>query len=474
MMTKMTFGDRMREAFRRSRVSEMIGRVATPIFNMVTRQTVDLTKADYAFWSRFRRGKQKTYELGGLFANPIAEKIASYMLGKGIGILCEDEGTQSALSDFVDEALDDLFETVKDSMQLGDAYIVVNPDGTLQRVSPDQVEIITVPEGSQNVVGYRITSVLAKMTIIDEYYAFHRVIKATVAGVEQPTMEFTNPTGLIPVIHFANDPEANELHGHVMYEGLLKLFAEYDDTMLKALDGVKAMGHPLAVIEGAEDPAEEVEANKTGEIAYDNEDGTRQTRAAIDITRLTMLVLGKGATFKFASGAKGFTEDAGRMLEYLFLLMLQHSHVPEWVWGGAINSSKASVDAQTPAWHLFIDWRRRKAAKPIQKLLEVWRAIRALYDFSIDATVPFKLEFPRLDEMTQETLLQFLNNAFDRGVITKATYLSLMMLVRDAESEVAAADEENSGEDAEVERRARAAFDAAQNGSDDEDIDAAA
>lgn len=63
-------------------VKEIIGRTVMWVGNATNfwsrfGKSVDQTKTDYAWWDKFRRGKQRGFEFAGLFAKPITEIIAS-------------------------------------------------------------------------------------------------------------------------------------------------------------------------------------------------------------------------------------------------------------------------------------------------------------------------------------------------------------------------------------------------------------
>lgn len=468
----------------RQRVGEMIGRWASPVIvRLQPFLTVDWTRADYAFWGRLRRGKERTYALGGLFAKPIAGILASFMLGKGVTITLaesravaqapegmagglippgdgeerdqrrgaerqeaqsrtekDEEITNQALAAFVQENLATLIAWVEDSLGEGDAYLVVNADGSLTRVTPDAVEIVSEPEGSQHVVGYRITTNLPKMNIIDEYRADTRTLKIRKEGGER-AQTFTNPAGKIPVIHLPCEPEANEMHGHPVYEALLKLFAEYDDTITKSLRGVKIMGNPIPVVEGLEDPEAAMKLNSTGTETYTDAEGNSQSKYVVDFSQVEGIWLGKGGSLKFASPGQ-FAQDAMGLLKKLFFVMLEHSRIPEWVWGGAVASSKASVDAQAPAFELNIEGWRLRLEGALRQLCEVWLATVGLWTPGIVADGVLGFDWPLILPEDKETKLKYIVAAKQEGVITEATFLRLLGLVDDPAAEVEAAKEE--------------------------------
>lgn len=433
-----------------TRFSEMIGRTATDSALLRFRNlypssvTVDWTQSDYAWWSKLRRGKQAGYDLGALFAKPIGAIMSDWTLGGGVQAQTGDDDVDAALADFLTSILDLLLVWDYDSVTLGDSYLAVSPDGTVDILSPDVVKVHTNPLNAREVWGYTITTKPDDaITITDEYFvqprAYRKVTVRRGANVEQER-EFPLLIDELPIIALHNEREANEVYGHPAFEALRRLFAEYDDIISKSLDGVKLMGHPIPVIEGAEDPEAERDNNKTSEETITLPDGSTATVPVVDMALLSMLFFGKGVTFKFASPG-AFTQDAGRMLEYLFLLMLQHSRIPEWVWGGAVNSSKASVDAQAPAFERFIEGRRRNISKPITALLRVWLKYRALTDRTVRA-LPVTLTWPEVLPRNEETAQRWVDMGLRYGWMTRETAARLSGVVDDPAGEIAAVDAE--------------------------------
>lgn len=437
-------------------MQEMIGR-AVPLSSQVigrlyTQISVDWTQTDYAWWAKFRRGKQPGYEIGGLFASPIASIAADWTLGKGVLPTTGHAYTDGVLTDWVEEHLVDLIDWDYDASTLGDAYLGINPDGSLERIAPDLVTPIPNPANFRDIWGYTITTRPSESVTIEDTYLLQpmgefksagRHLKITQAGKPPVIEDYPLLTDELPIIPYHSGTEANEPLGHPMYEALRKLFAEYDDVTTKSVDGVKAMGHPVPVMEGAEDPDAEIKNNATGSTQLRNEDGTVQTVSVIDLAKIFMLVLGKGASFKFAS-PNAFTEDAGRMLEYLFLLMLQHSRIPEWAWGGAVASSKASVDSQMPAFERFIEGRQRRVARPIKHLLRVWIKTMALTDRRLRAALPLKIGYPAINPRSEDTDLKWIELGRKERAVTRETLLKVANLpgIDDPGLEVAAAQQE--------------------------------
>lgn len=455
-------------AGQREIIQEVIGRVALAVRwtrDRFVSRTVDATQNDYAFWDRLQRGLEATYKLGGLFAKPTVQHLVSWSLGRRFTVKTDDEQTNEALARFVRDNLLEIMETVKTSKSLGDGYLVVNPDGTLTQVPPNQIEIETDPLDYRVVTSYTITNKLDKATVTDEYRLDGRAVTVRWhAGdsrgdgiMTEEVMTFPNVIGRLPVIHFPNERGVNELYGHSLFEPLLPLYAEYDDVLTNSLAGVKAMSNPIPTLEEVANPQAEIDAIKAQDGEYEDIKGVDRTQREVDMDDMSMIAT--SGKFNFKSPGS-FTGDAWRMLKGLFYLMLQHVNIPEWLWGGHIESSNASVDAQLPAFTGYIDWVRMDLEKRLRELAEVWLATVALYMPGVRSDLELKFDWPELTEHDREVRLKSVQYARMDGMLTRERGLGLLDLVEDPEDEVKAADAEAETEgdeydaavDAEIER----------------------
>ena len=455
----------------RALVSEIIGRSTTPYSRVpvLWRKTIDETVPEYDFWSRLARGKEPGYELGALFCKRIAEIDAEWMLGDGFSIDSDNPDVDDTVSQFVDDELDTLMMWRKDSSRLGDAYVVVNADGSLSMASPDTVEILRDPLTNE-VYGYRISTVLEAVTVIDEYrldgrtVTFQKMSGVRLFGTEQvmqsQSITYPNLIGMLPVIHLPNDRESNEVYGHPMYEALLTLFGRYDDVIQKTADGVEIMGRPIPVAEGLEDPEEAMRVNSTRSEQVRDADGVEHSVPVVDFEDLTMLWLGQGGSFKFAAPGS-FSEDSLNVLKMYFYLMSEHTGIPVWAWGvevaGGIGGD--SVTAQMPAFIRYLKGRRTQTQKAVKRLVEVWLAYKRLVE-PVAAVESFKVVWPELEQQNEDIQLKKVQQASLDGLVTKETELRLLDLVDDPASEVEQAaaeaetelEQENARLDAELER----------------------
>lgn len=487
----------------RSKTTEMINRIArgTRLITPTT-LTVDWTQTDWEFWDKLRRGKLEDYDLGGLFAAPIARILTSWGFGDGFTADIEHEKTSDYVANWTDQRLPDILGAIYDSFSLGDGYLMVNPDGTTVRLSPNQVQILCDPPSSQNVIGYKVTTRLESMTQIDYFFSDRRVIelhRGTIRGALStnngdtpkdatpipagtylaspnvapssvvsrgtippvlaslitpawsadwsPTSSsevfiFPNLSGKIPVVHFRNDPGANELYGHPFIEALLKDFQRYNRVIHKALDGVEVMGNPIPTVEGVDDPDGTIDRLSTSQEQYIDHDGNEQTRFNIDLAQVPFIVLGTGGNFKMVAPQQ-FTGDAGRMLELLFLLMLQHCGIPEWVWGGAVASSKASVESQMPAFEKLIGGLRQSLKHTLWCLLDIAVSWALVYESGLKALDHESvLSFQPISPENEEALVKKLTLGRQERAITKETLVRKMAVVNDPKAEVEAAKKE--------------------------------
>lgn len=426
-------------------VSEIIGRVMYVPRALTLTRTDDWTQADYAWYDNLRRGKLKTYRLGALFAKPIVEHIASWSFDDGFRAITDDDTTNESLSTFVDDNLSTIISWTQDAMHLGDAFLIVNADGTLSAVPSNQVTIKTNPLDYRKVESYTITSMLAGATVIDTYTLTERVVTIKRGGQED-IYTYPNQTGLLPVIHLAYARGVNEVYGHPIHEALVPLYGEYDDVILNSLTGVKTMSNPVPSLEKVADPGAELDAIASRKETYIDDAGNLQTENVIDMDQLQMIATTGEFNYKAPSP---FTADSWQMLKAMFLLMLQHSNVPEWVWGGAVASSKASVDAQMPAWEKFINLQRLMQFEPaIRRLIKVWLATVALYTPGVRTDLDLEIEWNPVAPADEAMHLNYVKQAASRGLITAETELRLLNLVKDAAAEIAAAQAEMQAEQA--------------------------
>ncbi|TXH52991.1 MAG: phage portal protein [Desulfurellales bacterium] len=457
-------------------VSELIGRYVVGDAQMTLFRsrsyvkTVDETIPDYEFYDRLRRCKAKGYTLGGLFAKRIERVIASWVLGGGLTVtLHESQGqtlpkrradyTNGLVAEFVQSLLDAgidsgtvtddddrnnslLLSTYKDSLGLGDQYIIVNADGSLSVASPDTVTVKRDPLNYRRVLSVTLQTRTDGYIITDEYRPDGRTVTVKRGDQLLSAQSYQNLLGVIPVVHIAHDRSGNETYGHPIHEELLPLYDQYDDLIYKQLDGAKLLGNPLLTFAGMEDINAVINANDTAEDdQYYDKDGNLTNRKQLNIDSNAVLLIGKGGSASFTSPPVGFTADTKTALKSLFLLLLDHTGIPEFVWGGEMGSARASSDTQMSQFVKDIEGWRLDAGGWIIRLCKLWLMTKALTDpKALVGTLA--LEWPPLVQEDKEIRLKQVETGRKETLLTDETALALLDLVDDPATEVAAARKE--------------------------------
>lgn len=445
------------------RVSEIIGQwtMTKPMWAARILLSKDTTWPDYVFYDALRRGRAPGYEIGGLFATPIAQTIASYAFGKGIkaslmpsssvsepslGVSEDGKRTKdlkmatstgkgapgkelvgpepakkSAITgspyDYTNLQLRRMMEreqaffvnTTIDMYCLGEQYIFINPDCTFSVASPDTVNVEYSASDYRQILKVIVKTKYTGAICTDEYTADTRTVRITYSDGRAPVVqEYANLIGRIPMVHFANERGPNEIHGRVLYEAALPIMRRYDDLMYKTTDGVELLGNPIPAFVGLDNPAETLALNSTQET-YQDENGDWQTRNLLRFDRNLGLVLGKGGDVKMVAPPVGFTKDSLDTLRQLFLLLLNHTRIPEYAWGGAISSSKASAETQAPPFIKYIEFRRLllegvgadpalgiEARGGFLELIDIWLRTYQLLNPEI-VVGPVHIDWPEID-----------------------------------------------------------------------------
>lgn len=466
-------------------VGEMIGRyVVVPgqvqLFRSRARvKTVDETIPDYEFYDRLRRGKADGYALGGLFCQRIERILAAWVLGAGLTVKLHEtkdqalparrrDYTNGLLTEFIGGLLDagqddgadldddgnqgaQLLALYRDSLGLGDQYVIVNADGSLSIPSPDTVEIERDPLNYRRWWVVRVTTKTGAWVIIDEYRREGRTITYKEGGEVRSVQTFANLLGVIPVVHIANMRSGNETNGRSVHETLRQLYDQYDDLIYKQLDGAKALGAPILTLSGLEDLRQWEALSRAGdEETYTDRAGAEQERPQVNIDSTALLVLGKGGQAGFTAPPVGFTEDTKTALKTLFLLLLDHTGIPESVWGGELGSARASADTQMGQFvNEIVGW-QRDAGGWLVRLCKLWLMTKALVDPRV-LLGRLAIEWAPVVGDDKEIRLKYVETARKESLLSDETALGLLELVDDPAAEVAKARKE-------AEERQAAAF----------------
>lgn len=444
-----------------------------PQWNARVLLNLDSVWTDYIFYDALRRGLAIGYEISGpAFCLPAAQTTASYVFGRGINAALVESSvskkmvalneavlpfpireangqpTQSKrnavtgnkksapplaplqmqpkakpspsandpvawtnlqIKSMLERNQAFLLTVVVDTYCLGNQYVIVNPDCTFSVASPETVTVEYSASDYRRVERVIIRTKMQNARTEDVYTAEKRTLTVNYYDGKPPIVyEYENLIGRIPIIHFTNDRSANEVYGHPIYEGALPVMARYDDLIKNMLEGVNLISTPIPMFYGLDNPGATKRENSTA-VQYTDAQGNVQTEYQMRLDKQTGLFIGKGGDGKMLAPQVGFTKDSLDALRQLFLLMLNETHIPELIWGGAISSSKASAESQMPPFIQYIQYRRLmlegQGAEPalsiearggLLELIDVWLRMYKLLNPTI-VVGPVQMEWPEID-----------------------------------------------------------------------------
>lgn len=434
-------------------IRQMIGRVRQR-FQMTwasdPRRARDWSERDYRFWDRARRCKERGLELSGLFLKPLASKKAAWVLGPEPRWTHDSSRGQEVLADWWTRNHALVLRTYEESVALGQAYLVVNPDGSLTALPPHVVSPIVDDDDYSQIIGWRVTEVHPhparpndQMTITDEYTATRRVRTVARNGTPVRTEEYPNLTGLVPVIPLPNGATLNEVFGTPEGAAALPLLHKYGEALDAALTGNKHQGRPTPT--ATFDSVDQMNAfwdwaEQSGFITRQtttHEDGTKEEHYELQFDSDKFLMLAGG---KFAYEQPGsFAGDTEKLLGLLFYLWLQHTEIPEFIWGNAIASSKASAEAQMPPFIKWIEKQRGEVAAWMLALSKVVLATYGLWERGITDAEPV-LAWEPLTNADDMLTVEAVRWAYVEGLLTEETALRMLPLdIQDPAAELEAA-----------------------------------
>lgn len=426
-----------------------------------TLPSVDWSKSNYTWWDRLRRGQQPGLELAGLLCNPITQTMTAYVVGDSLKAELDPDGLEVAglnpseanirytnmfLQEWISDNASDLVPFVEDGYALGDNYAFLNPDLSLSVPDPSLVDVRVNPLNYRLIEGYTITTNLDDYIVTDEYTLAERRITIDpkvktkplaeeearrLAGMprEKVTYSFPNMLGRLPVWHLPVERGRNEIFGRPIYSALLELFAHYDDLVTTGSFGAQRMGKPIPAFEGVSDIQAQIDRMKESDTEeYMDRFGSDATRETINWDRDGVIFAPAGATFNFKSPPPGFTTDVRAMLEMLFILVMEHARMPEFMWGGAIASSKASTQTQLPPFVQFIKrlrlllagratYSQQTSPNGLFHLLDLVLRTARLYDPRI-VVGPTRLRYPILTTEDGKVMLDKVALAHGKGTLS--------------------------------------------------------
>lgn len=355
-------------------------------FNFLPQYTLDSSRVDYELARQLYRNINDKYKLGAGFAKPIINTAAGFMGSPHF--THTDPEADAALEEEMDRWVGKVLRVNRNTLRDGDVFarIARVPDKFNPReeifnlilIPPERVTPIIDPLTGEYreliirhpVIDYdRDGKEKSKYTIIERITLKSREIEADAKApfeVRQKNRTEENPWGFIPVVHFRNEAEENQLFGASDLEAVEPFMKAYHDTMLFAVQGSKLFSRPKA----------KFSLKDVNKFLQDNfsEEEIRAGKLKFADKEIFMLREGEDASFITAdSGLQGITT----LLKFIYFCIVDVSETPEFAFGTAVQSSKASVSEQMVPLARKIRRKRGMFEEPYGELASMYLAMSA-------------------------------------------------------------------------------------------------
>lgn len=336
---------------------------------------LDSSEVDVDLARSLYYNNNQRYKLGAGFARPTINVPAGYM---GVPILRADDPTSDA-QEWLDRSMASWAGTIRKAhkMVMRDGEVVVrlrpknrapayqglfeqgDKDIELALVPTEGFEILGKEEDLDAMEGIKFKHLFLDTTDGDDQGQMREIVLFETVTANQihlkyendwkPERTLPNPLGFVPAIHLENEPEVHQLHASSELEALEPYLMFYNDVMLHA-GSASALHSTAKLVIRAQDVErflhnnfEQIEIDE-GRLKFKNKDVLFFESGQPAINTSGGAAFAEGADIIQADAPLG---DTNTLLEYIFLNIVDVSEVPEWAFGGAIASSKASVSEQS-------------------------------------------------------------------------------------------------------------------------------
>lgn len=355
----------------RSVVLNVVGKQST------NRDYINTIKTDRKKAREIYHNVDKNYALAGQLVRPIISNNVNFI---GIPTLF---GNKKNLKVIEDVKID--YRKVHKSIEIdGSLFIWPQWDDAGQKIKlvsipVDIIADIYIDPTTKEITGYKFTETIEYNTPedIDQRVEITCVItkntvKTTFTGSLNKVVTVRNVLGLIPIVHFSNDKDFNEMYGHSEIEPIEPQLRFYHELTYEAGAAQSRDGHPKIKITTGK-PRQWIE-NNFGPGSYDE---LLKNGGSISVADRDLFINAEGDDVNYLYLNKT-TGDYGSLSETTFTNIVEGSETPEINFGANIGTSLASVKEYRPVWIKKIEAKQYERTEP---WLEVYGIILALHNF---------------------------------------------------------------------------------------------
>lgn len=337
-----------------------------------SRYRIDSTEVDVNLARALYFNRDERYKLGAGFARPSINVPVGFM---GLPQLTSPDKLGGEEQKWLDRAVlqwtGQIVKAHQMTLRDGEVLVRLHPanrspayadlygdedkDLTLSLVPSEAFEILSADEDIDAIEAIKIKHVFMVEVggSIVEKELFETITAETITLKYQDDFKeertFPNPMGFVPAVLFENETEMAQLHASSELEAIEPYMKFYHDVMVHA--GSSSELHSTAkLVIRARDLDRFLKANFTDieitekRLRFKHKDVLFFESGDPSITSVGSNIYAEGAEIIQAEAPLG---DTTTLLEFIFLNIVDVSEIPEWAFGGAIGSSKASVSEQS-------------------------------------------------------------------------------------------------------------------------------
>ncbi len=392
---------------------------------------LDSSRVDYALARELYRNIHNSYKLGAAFAKPVVNTMAGFMGSPHF--LHPDPEADQALEQVMARWTGKVLRINRNTLRDGDVFARIvrvqdrfNPKQVvfdLTLIPPEWVTPILDPltgRWLKLVIRHPVTAIDATTgrrgvdyTVTETLTPTERIIEAD-AHVPAESRREANPWGFVPVVHFKNEAEENQLFGSSELEPIEPFMKAYHDTLLFAVQGSKLFSRPKTKF-----ALKDVE-----KFLRDNFDEAEIASGKLKFADKELFLMQGGDDVSFITAESGLA-GVTTLLEFLFMNIVDVSQIPEFAFGTAVASSKASVSEQMIPLVRNIRRKRGMFEEPYGELaamyLAMWSKVENRHLDTYQVNVDWDEITPKDDEQistTIKTLVEGLATGVEAGLLS--------------------------------------------------------
>ena len=347
--------------------------------------TIDKKEVNYSLARQLYLNSHENYKLGGGFCKPIINSIVSFM---GIpSFTSEDEQAKEVIDEFLKDKEDTYINIQKNTLREGDCYVLIENETLNNLLYKDEFKInfkLLLPE--------RVTPITNQYGDVEKYIirttidyrdeennrVYYKIIEVWTETQYNKTYEINdvpdylkkeliptigeNPYGFIPIVRFTNDKEQFRNTGTSELEPVEPFIRAYHEVMLDSLRSTKLNSSPKL----------KIKTNDLTQFLANNFSSTEIQEKTLNIGKKDVFLCGQDDDLAYET--VGATNH-NTLLEFLFMCIVDVSETPEFLFGTAIASSKASAQEQMTPVMKKVERKRSQVKEPYQLMARMVFAI---------------------------------------------------------------------------------------------------